>query len=96
MVFILEIGLTVAAWRRGWKEWALLPLGIGFGIGFLVGLIMGASGASEGSIFAMSLVGDVICIGALIAMTIKPRSVAKLPDTASQPPKNVGSSLPKY
>jgi hypothetical protein len=84
MLLILEIGLTVAAWRRGWKVRALLPLGIGFGIGFLGGLIMGVSGASEESIFAVGLVGDLICIGALIGMIAKPRSVAKISDTAGQ------------
>jgi hypothetical protein len=73
MVLALEIGLIIAAWQRGWKGWALLPPAIGFGIGFLVGLILGASGASEESIFAVGIVGDVICIGALIAMIIKPR-----------------------
>jgi len=73
MLLALEIGLTIAAWQRGWKAWALLPLGIGFGIGFLAGLIMGASGASEGSIFAVGLAADVICIVALIVMIIKPR-----------------------
>jgi hypothetical protein len=73
MLLALEICLAIAAWQRGWKGWALLPPGIAFGIGFLAGLIMGASGASEGSIFAVGLVADVICIGALIAMVIKPR-----------------------
>lgn len=89
MLLVLEIGLTIAAWRRGWKGWALLPLGIGFGIGFLIGLIMSASGASEESIFAVGFLGDVICIGVLIGMILKPRSVAKLSDTADQPLQNV-------
>jgi len=82
MLLILEICLTIAAWHRGWKGWALLPLAIGLGIGFLVGLILGASGASEESIFAVGIVGDVICIGALIAMIIKPRKKSQYLESA--------------
>jgi len=73
MVLIAEICLTIAAWQRGWKGWALLPPAIAFGGGYLIGSIMFAIGASEESIFAMGLMFDLICIGALIAMIVKPR-----------------------
>jgi len=89
MVLVLEICLIIAAWQRGWKGWALLPAGIAFGGSYLVGSIMFASGASEDSIFAMGLVCDLICIGALIGMIAKPRSVAKISDTAGQPLQHV-------
>lgn len=73
MLLAAEIGLTVAAWRRGWKGWALLPFGVALGIGFLIGAIMGASGASEGSIFASAIAVDVLCVGTLAGMVAKPR-----------------------
>ncbi len=28
MLFILEVILTVAAWRKGWKSMAMLPIGL--------------------------------------------------------------------
>jgi len=96
MLLVLEIILTIEAWRRGWKGWALLPLGVGFGVGFLIGLMMGAAGASEDSIFGICLVLDLVCIGVLIGMIAKPRRVAKLSGAASQPLQNDESSLPRY
>jgi len=59
-------------WHVGWKAWALLPLGIGYGIAFLIGFIMAALGASRGSIPAMGVVLDVVIIGTLIGMVVKP------------------------
>jgi len=87
MVLALEIGLAIAAWRRGWKGWALLPLGIAAGIGFLGGLIIGASGGSEESALVIGIVADVIGIGALIAMIIKPRKKSQYLESrrASEP-----------
>jgi hypothetical protein len=89
MLFILEIGLAIAAWRRGWKRWALLHLGIGFSIGFLADLIISALGASEETVFGVGLTIDTICIGTLIGMVLKPRSVAKRSDTLGQPVQDV-------
>ena len=73
MLLALEIGLAIAAWHRGWKGWALLPLGIAAGIGFLGVLIIGASGGAEESALAIGLVGDVIGIGIVVAMVVKSR-----------------------
>ena len=73
MLLVLEICLTIAAWQRGWKEWALLPPGIALGGSYLLGSIMFASGASDESILAMGLVWDFVCIGTLIAMIVKAR-----------------------
>lgn len=72
MLLILEIVLAIAAWRRGWKGWALLPLVSAFGFGFLMGLIIGASGASYGGIFAVGAMIDIVCIATLVGMVIKP------------------------
>ena len=43
MLLILEIGLTIWAWKRGWKGWALLPALGAFTGGFIVGLASGDS-----------------------------------------------------
>ena len=74
MLIIVEIALTIWAWLRGWKAWALLPLGIALLIGFLIGFIMGAAVLEEG--WLLLLVIDVAAIGALIFMIVKPRRKA--------------------
>ena len=38
MLLILEILLTISAWRKGYKGWALLPVGLALFIGFRLGL----------------------------------------------------------
>src|SRR4030042_1162605 len=74
MIFLIaEIGLTIGAWTRGWKAWALLPLGIGFGSAFLLGLILGAMGLSEDSALMVSLIIDILVICVLIFMVAKGR-----------------------
>ena len=73
MLLIIEVVLVIAAWRRGWKGWAFLPLGAAFGLGFLLSLVTGSTGASIDAISGFALVFDIACIGALIGMVIKPR-----------------------
>jgi hypothetical protein len=62
---MLDIILTVFAWRRGWKAWALLPIGITF----LAGLLIGFSEETIGVILAIGLAE----IGTLIYMIARPR-----------------------
>lgn len=76
MLLLLEIGLTIAAWRRGWKAKALLPLVIGAGSAFLIGFIMGMSGISEDGAIVAGLLFDLACIATLITMVIKPRKIS--------------------
>jgi len=37
-MLFLEIMLTIAAWRRGYKGFALIPVGLALLVGFLIGL----------------------------------------------------------
>jgi hypothetical protein len=76
MLLIAEIGLTVWAWMRGWKGYALLPVGIALPVGFILGLIVGAGGGGTQSILVYGLALDVIVIAVLIFMVAKPRNVA--------------------
>jgi uncharacterized membrane protein YfcA len=41
MILIIEIILTIIAWRRGWKWRSLLPLMVGFVIAFILGSVLG-------------------------------------------------------
>ena len=82
MLLVLEICLIIVAWQRGWKGWALLPSAITFGGAYIIGDIMFASGSSGESILSMGLVCDVISIGALIAMIVKPRKKSQYVESA--------------
>ena len=68
MLMIAEIMLTVAAWKKGWKGYALLPGAIGFAVAFLIGATMGP--ALKQFAPALLLI-DLGIIGTLIFMTRK-------------------------
>ena len=70
MLLLIQIALTVVAWRRGWKAWALAPILITVGLGFLVGLICGATGTDLDSILGPCLVFDLGCVVVLVAMVV--------------------------
>ena len=71
MLIIAEIILTVTAWRKGWRVWALLPMGIVLWIAFVIGVTIGASGASAENVFGVAFMLDISAIVALIIMTAK-------------------------
>ncbi len=62
---MLDIGLTIWAWRRGWRARALLPIGITF---FLL-ILMGAAGAFDTAAWLLLVLAE---IGALIYMVARP------------------------
>ena len=70
MLLIVEILLTVAVWRKGWKGWALLPVGIAWGIAFLIGMAVGAAGGIVDDLIGPCLLLDVMVIVALIVMRV--------------------------
>jgi MFS family permease len=75
MLLIAEIILTFFAWRKGWKWWALLPLGIAGGIGLIWGLIIGALGGTINNLPGWSVVFDIMAVVALIVLcSVKPKS----------------------
>jgi hypothetical protein len=92
MLLILEIALTIWAWKRGWKKWALLPVGIGIGSGFLLGLAFGGTEIPLGSLDAFGLIVDIACIGALIGMITRPRK-ACTPAVPRTPPSESEQAL---
>lgn len=65
MLLIIEIILTIFAWRKGWKWLALLPVGICVTIGFFIGI---TGGSLEGGGL---IVPDILATLALILMVIK-------------------------
>ena len=75
MGLIVEIVLAIVAWRRGWKAWALLPLGAGVVLAFIVGFIIGLS--DEGDDFPVEAfaIFDLVIIVVMIIMIAKPREI---------------------
>ena len=65
MLLILEVVLTVVAWRKGWRALALLPLAVGVPVG--VFMTVGANS------MVPAVVTDVLITIALIAMSAKGR-----------------------
>jgi hypothetical protein len=77
---LIGIPLTIAAWKRGWKGWALLPLTLALVsqaiFGFFIGFTASpgtAIGDLEGLVVAVSLVIDLIAAAVLIGMIVKER-----------------------
>ena len=69
MLAVIEIGLTIGAWKRGWKGWALLP----FCIACLSVIFMFQAGIiTFTNLWALIFV-DCAVIAALSLMVAKPR-----------------------
>jgi len=77
MLLVLEIILTVIAWRRGWKWRALLAPAIMLGVVFVAGFVSRAIGGPEQMPTVVEVLIDVALIGTLIIMVIRPRQVAQ-------------------
>ena len=76
MILILEIIFTIIAWRKGWKGWALLPLGICMFVGILIGLSVGASEGSIEDVAPWCILLDLVALISLIVLMIRaPRSI---------------------
>ena len=71
MILVLEIMLTISAWRKGWKGWALLPIGICMSIGFLLGMTTGASGGNIEDVMPLCILIELATLISLIALSIK-------------------------
>lgn len=76
MLLIIEIFLTVAAWRNGWRALALLPLGVTVLFGFLLGAAVQASGGSIQAAYPVAFLADLINLGVLIGLSTRaPRRI---------------------
>ncbi len=92
LLLIIEILLTIAVWRKGWKGWALLPVSISLALGFVLGLCIGASGGRPEEWIGLGLLLDGISIMALIIMmTRNPKKVKEdMPAELSTQPVSAG------
>ena len=78
-MFILEIVLTVIAWRRGWGARALIPVGVAVAGGFLIGIGAAASGGTIEQVMGPAILLELVCFVALVclAVTRRQNSVAE-------------------
>jgi len=60
MLLILEVLLTISAWRKGWGPKALLPLGVGIAFGVIGAVITNS--------IVPGIVADLLFVAVLIAM----------------------------
>lgn len=70
-MLIIEIILTVFAWRKGWRWVALLPIAIALLIGLFMGFGIGASGGNVEGAMGMGIILDILAVIALIIMIVK-------------------------
>ena len=77
---LIGIPMTIAAWKRGWKGWAILPLPLALVAQFICGFFVGATASPGttpedlvGSAIAVGLVIDLIAAAVLIGMIVKER-----------------------
>ncbi len=66
-MFLLQIGFAIAAWKRGWRWWALLPLEALLGMSFFIGLAVTAAG---GSVEKAMPVNFLLELGTLISLVV--------------------------
>jgi|GEM_PF-2894989 len=67
-MLFLEIFLTVVAWKRGFKAWALLPTGAAVLMGLLIGL--SNPEIAEGDNFFGLIWIDILAVAALVFMVV--------------------------
>ena len=78
MLMLIEVGLTIAAWKKGWRWFALIPLGVAVTIAFLTGFAIGMLGGETQVAMPFFMLLDICCIVALIAMIAKPLRKSKM------------------
>ena len=64
LLLIIQIALTLTAFRNGWKLLALIPIFCGLGITFVIGFVSGLNGTSD-SIWVYELSVNLVVIAIL-------------------------------
>lgn len=80
---IIELILTVVAWRKGWGPIALLP--------FAVGMVLGVIGAGMSNSLVPAVMADLMIYAALITMIVAGRKKATTAPVSS--PEKLYQSL---
>jgi hypothetical protein len=86
MLFVVEILLTITAWRKGWRGFALIPMITALGLGGFIGLAVGTSGGNVDNVTPVFLLGDLACIGFLVALSMRGPKGSEVRTGSSEPP----------
>ena len=62
---IIELILTIVAWRKGWGPLALIPVAVGF--------VLGIIGSAMADSLVPAVMGDMLIYAALITMIVAGR-----------------------
>jgi hypothetical protein len=79
---IIELLLTIFAWRKGWGPIALLPMGVGITIGVI--------GAAMSNSLVPAAIADLMIYAALITMLVAGRKKEPVPQVAAPAPASQG------
>jgi len=85
MLLIIEIILTIFVWRKGWRWWAIVPVGLALLIGLSIGFGIGISGGDTSTIGMSSILIDLAAICALVIMlAVGPKKKEDTIDTSDK------------
>jgi hypothetical protein len=81
MLIIVELILTVFAWRKGWRWKALIPVACTISLGLFAGTAIGLSGGQlSGATNVLFFFGDLASTAILIVLCVKkPKSLELVP-----------------
>jgi hypothetical protein len=87
LLLIVEVLLTVAAWRKGWKGWALLPWAVCFFTVFIGGAFIGAAGGpvDEAAIMGLGTLLEIVLLIiplAVMSLWVPGRKQVRMPESA--------------
>jgi hypothetical protein len=80
MLLIIEIMLTISAWKKGWKAWVIVP----WAVLFLAVVALAGEAGSEDAAFGIGLAGDILLIIVLGIMTATAHGPQPVQSTPSQ------------
>jgi hypothetical protein len=86
---LIEFALTFFAWRRGWKAYSLIPLGVAVTLGVTIGVVVELVGGVPEAVLPLQvLVGLLtkLSLGAMVAFPLRqaPAGAPRVEAPASQ------------
>ena len=79
-MLLIEVILTIVAWRKGWRWRVLVPWGVALGASLLLGMAVGASGGSVEDVSGLAVLLELGFVGWLVAMAVRaPRVPVQAP-----------------
>ena len=70
-MLLIEIGLAVAAFRRGWRWRVLWPFAAAYGSAFFVGVGIAAGGGSAEGIAPVAVLIEIALLVSLVVMAVR-------------------------